>query len=123
MLFSSMHVYEKRVENVFLGTNSLADSLNRTQSRDIENLSDNSRSRSRIKRRDLLYMDLDELDNAELLSSYELGHINTEHHNKITIRRSKFIFLADPFFQNKLKLFDCNYLSGLFLNIFHVKIC
>ena len=53
---------------------------------------------------------------------HEIKHVQTENPEKFNMKMNKNYFFGDHLFQNKLKLFDSNCLSGLFMNIFEVKV-
>ena len=58
LLHTSMSIYDKRVENVFISTNSMSDHLNRAKNKDLDQISEASRSRSKRKRKELLSLDI-----------------------------------------------------------------
>jgi hypothetical protein len=119
LLYASMSIYDKRVENVFQNTNKMFDNLIRIQGKPDKPLSEEElEEKDRKQRGTLIHMDVGEIGVSEHVSSYEIAKYNCEEEGKINIKNVSSQFIPDPLFNKRLQAFDSGTLKSLFLNVF-----
>ena len=65
-----MHIYERRVDNVFINSNLMADNLTRNTKEEEDSSSHRSRSRSRRKKEEISRMNIEDLEDNMVISMY-----------------------------------------------------